>query len=52
MVMEGFLQKRLSLLQGYKEQWFVLTDDGYLKYFSVRTITLITNKLAFIPCVL
>lgn len=52
MVMEGFLQKRLSLMKGYKEQWFVLKDDGYLKYFSVRTISFITHKLAFTPCAL
>ncbi|VDI82380.1 Hypothetical predicted protein, partial [Mytilus galloprovincialis] len=36
MLIEGFLQKRLSLLKGYKDQWFVLTDDGYLVYFNEK----------------
>lgn len=36
--MEGILKKRLSLIRGYKDQWFQLTEDGYLTFFSVRII--------------
>ncbi|CAG2193694.1 unnamed protein product [Mytilus edulis] len=32
-LMEGYLKKKLSLLKGYRDQWFVLTQDGYLKYY-------------------
>ncbi|XP_071124712.1 heat shock 70 kDa protein 12A-like [Mytilus edulis] len=33
MSMEGYLKKKLSLLKGYRDQWFVLTQDGHLKYY-------------------
>ncbi|CAC5381834.1 unnamed protein product [Mytilus coruscus] len=33
---EGYLKKRMSLLKGYKDQWFQLSDDGYLKYFNEK----------------
>ena len=34
-IMEGSLKKRVSVIKGYKDQWFVLQEDGYLKYYSV-----------------
>lgn len=34
--MEGYLKKKLSLLKGYRDQWFVLTQDGYLKYYNEK----------------
>lgn len=33
---EGKLQKKVSILKGYKEQWFVLTKKGCLQYFAEK----------------
>lgn len=41
MLKAGHLKIELSVLKGYRDQWFVLTHDGYLQYFKVRMIKLI-----------
>ncbi|VDH91300.1 Hypothetical predicted protein [Mytilus galloprovincialis] len=38
MLKEGYLKKKLSLLKGYRDQWFVVTDNGYLKYFIEKPV--------------
>ncbi|XP_052103177.1 uncharacterized protein LOC127736659 [Mytilus californianus] len=35
---EGYLKKRMSLLNGYKDQWFQLSEDGFLKYFNEKPL--------------
>ncbi|XP_052089704.1 heat shock 70 kDa protein 12A-like [Mytilus californianus] len=37
-MMEGNLKMKVSLIKGYRDQWFVLTEDGFLKRFSEKPI--------------
>lgn len=33
--MEGILKKKVSILRGFEDKWFKLTEDGFLEYYEV-----------------
>jgi hypothetical protein len=33
--MEGPLKKKVSVLRGFQEKWFVLSEKGFLQYYEV-----------------
>ncbi|XP_071156538.1 heat shock 70 kDa protein 12A-like [Mytilus edulis] len=51
--MEGILKKKVSILRGFEDKWFKLTEDGFLEYYEIKpsTISQNTDVLANqIPC--
>ncbi|OPL32800.1 hypothetical protein AM593_05800, partial [Mytilus galloprovincialis] len=51
--MEGILKKKVSILRGFEDKWFKLTEDGFLEYYEIKpsTISQDTDVLANqIPC--
>lgn len=35
MGMEGILKRRVSILRGYQDRWFILSEDGIMKQHEV-----------------
>ncbi|XP_052091555.1 heat shock 70 kDa protein 12A-like isoform X2 [Mytilus californianus] len=34
--MEGILKKKISILRGFEDKWFKLTEDGFLEYYEIK----------------
>ncbi|CAG2192154.1 unnamed protein product [Mytilus edulis] len=35
--MEGILKKKVSILRGFEDKWFKLTEDGFLEYYEIKS---------------
>ncbi|XP_052091560.1 uncharacterized protein LOC127728285 isoform X2 [Mytilus californianus] len=38
--MEGILKKKVSIMRGFEDKWFKLTENGFLEYYEVKPSTI------------
>ncbi|VDI31373.1 Hypothetical predicted protein [Mytilus galloprovincialis] len=38
--MEGILKKKVSIMRGFEDKWFKLTENGFLEYYEIKPSTI------------